>query len=153
MTIVSNVPSITIEDCAPVNVSETALLAPEEVYDKQRTEVKGKGEMTKQDRNHERRAKKRRQRLAAKEKAKLQKIIEKTKPGLGNKYSRENAMKSLEKDKSSMIVGEKSRDASLTSSSGFFTKLQDNVREEIYKKSKDGMKKKKNKISSAHCRL
>jgi U3 small nucleolar RNA-associated protein MPP10 len=81
VTIVSNVPSITVEECAPVNVSETALLAPEEVYDKQRAEVKGQGEMTKEDRNRERRGKKRKQRLAAKEKEKLQKVIEKTNPG------------------------------------------------------------------------
>jgi U3 small nucleolar RNA-associated protein MPP10 len=81
VTIVSNVPSVTIEECAPVNVSETALLAPEEVYDKQRVEVKSQGEMTKQDRNRERRVKKRRQRLAAKEKAKIQKAIERTNPG------------------------------------------------------------------------
>ena len=81
MTIVSNVPSIAIEECTPVNVSETALLAPEEVYDKQRVEVKSREEMTQQDRNRERRAKKRKQRLAAKEKAKIQKVIEKTNPG------------------------------------------------------------------------
>ena len=81
MSIVSNAPSISIEECAPVNVSETALLAPEEIYDKPRVEVKGQGEMTKQDRNRERRGKKRKQRLAAKEKAKLQKVIEKSNPG------------------------------------------------------------------------
>ncbi len=81
MTIVSNAPSITIEECAPVNVSETALLAPEEVYEKKRVEIKSQGEMTKQDKNRERRGKKRKQRLAAKEKAKLQKVIEKTNPG------------------------------------------------------------------------
>ena len=86
MTIVSNVPSITVEECAPVNVSETALLAPEEVYEKQRAEVKSQGEMTKQDRNRERRGKKRKQRLAAKQKAKLQKVIEKTNPGQSNEF-------------------------------------------------------------------
>lgn len=74
-------PSISIEECTPVNVSETALLAPEEIFDKQRIEVKSQGEMTKQDRNRERRGKKRKQRLAAKEKAKLQKVVEKTNPG------------------------------------------------------------------------
>ncbi|CAB4017045.1 U3 small nucleolar ribonucleo MPP10 [Paramuricea clavata] len=153
VTIVSNVPSVTIEECTPVNVSETALLAPEEVYDKQRVEVKSQGEMTKQDRNRERRVKKRRQRLAAKEKEKIQKAIERTNPGLGNKYSKAKAMESLKKDKTSTIVGEKRRDSSLTSSSGFFNKLQDSVREEIHKKSQNGKKERKNKTSSAHCRL
>ena len=73
--------------------------------------------------------------------------------GLGNKYSKAKAMESLKKDKSSTIVGEKSRDGSLTSSSGFFNKLQDSVREEIHKKNQNGKKEKKNKTSSAHCRL
>ncbi|XP_028417309.1 U3 small nucleolar ribonucleoprotein protein MPP10-like [Dendronephthya gigantea] len=153
VNIVSNVPSISIEECTPVNVSETALLAPEEIFDKQKTEVKSQGEMTKQDRNRERRGKKRKQRFAAKEKAKLQKVIEKTNPGLGNKYGKAKALESLKKDKSSTIVDEKKRDSSLTSSSGFFTQLQDSVKEEIHKKTQNGKKKKKNETTSAHCRL
>ena len=58
VTIVSNVPSINMEDCTPVNVSEAALLAPEEIYDKQKTEIKAQTEMTKQDRTRKRRLKK-----------------------------------------------------------------------------------------------
>ena len=68
--------------------------------------------------------------------------------GLGNKYSKEKALETLKKDKSSIIVNGKSRDSSLTSSSGFFAKLQDNVREEIVKKSEGGRKVKKAKVSS-----
>lgn len=77
----SNVPSINVEECAPAHVSETALLAPEEVYGKQKAEVKGKDEMTKQDRNRKRRGKKRKQRLVAKEKEKFQKAIRKDNSG------------------------------------------------------------------------
>ena len=73
--------------------------------------------------------------------------------GLGNKYSKAKAMESLRKDKTSTIVSEKSRDSSLISSSGFFTKLQDSVKEEIHKKNQSGKKEKKNKTSSAHCKL
>jgi hypothetical protein len=62
-------------------------------------------------------------------------------------------MASLQKDKTSTIVGEKSRDTSLTSSSGFFNKLQDSVREEINTKKNNGKKVKNSKTSSAHCRL
>ena len=73
--------------------------------------------------------------------------------GLGNKYSKAKAMESLKKDKTSTIVSEKTRDSSLTSSSGFFTKLQDSVREELQKNNQSGKKEKKNKTSSAHCKL
>lgn len=82
VTIVSNVPSINMEEYTPVNVNEAALLAPEEIYNKQKTEIKAQTEMTKQDRTRKRRLKKAKQRTAAKHKEKIQKVIEKTNPGL-----------------------------------------------------------------------
>ena len=57
----------------------------------------GKSERTETDKKRARREKKLRQREKQKRKEQKEKLIEKMNPGLGNKYSKENAMKDLEK--------------------------------------------------------
>ena len=69
LKVVSNVPVISVEEVAPVSVSDAMMLAPEEVHEK-KNEQKGKTELTDTDRKRERRAKKRRQHERAVEKTK-----------------------------------------------------------------------------------
>ena len=127
--------SIAIEETAPTIVSETTLLAPEEVYDKQKGEMKGTSELTKTDRKHERRVKKKRKRLAAKNKEKVGKVVEKMKPGLGNKYSKAKVVEKLKRGGKNTALTETNQEKrSLSSSSAFFAKLQDSVREQIQEK-------------------
>ena len=57
----------------------------------------GKAERTSTDRKRERRQKKARQRERQHEREKRERAVEKLRPGLGNKYSKERAMRDLEK--------------------------------------------------------
>ena len=90
-------PVVSVEEVAPVAVSDAMMLAPEEVHEKNK-EQKGTTEKTDTDRKRERRAKKRRQHERAVEKEKRRKLVEKLNPGLGNKYSKKAALQRLEKD-------------------------------------------------------
>lgn len=65
---------------------------------KERKEVKGTSEKTKSDKLKERIQKKKNQKLKQKKRDKKRKLFNKLNPGLGNKYSKEKAMKKLEKD-------------------------------------------------------
>lgn len=65
---------------------------------KERKEAKGTSEKTKSDKLKERIQKKKNQKLRQKKKDKKCKLFSKLNPGLGNKYSKEKAMKQLEKD-------------------------------------------------------
>ncbi|XP_011377424.2 U3 small nucleolar ribonucleoprotein protein MPP10 [Pteropus vampyrus] len=59
--VVSNLPAMTMEEVAPVSASDAALLAPEEVKEKNKAgDVKGSAEKTATDRKRERRKRKRR---------------------------------------------------------------------------------------------
>lgn len=64
---------------------------------KPKGEIKSQSEKTDTDKKRERRLKKKNQRVRAKEKEKREAAVEKLKPGLGNKYSKEKAIKMLEK--------------------------------------------------------
>jgi hypothetical protein len=75
------------------------------VTERPKGDVIGKEERTSSDKKRERRHKKLRQRERQHEREKREQAIEKLRPGLGNKYSKEKAMRDMEKvTKSSNIT-------------------------------------------------
>ncbi|CAI2184095.1 11050_t:CDS:10, partial [Funneliformis geosporum] len=77
ITIISDLPAISMEEVIPVNVSDAKLLAPEEVYDKKKGEIKGE---TEKDSNEKKRAHVAKKRAKKKEKLlkeREKKVIEK----------------------------------------------------------------------------
>ncbi|XP_064620641.1 U3 small nucleolar ribonucleoprotein protein MPP10-like [Lineus longissimus] len=155
--IISNLPSINMEEVAPVSVSEVAMMAPEEIKDKSKAPEKGVTEKTATDRNRERKNKKAEKRKKRAEKERRQKMVEKLNPGLGNKYSKENAMKDLDKLSKSggqvTVIKDKNSKAP-RSSKAFFSQLQDEVKTQVH--SKKAAKKRKgseNEKSSAKFKL
>lgn len=122
LKIITNLPTISMEEVAPVAISDATLLAPEEVRRKSRGDVIGAGERTETDKNRERRHKKKfQQKKFSKEKLRGKNLVEKVVKG-----------KNVEK----MKVGENLK----TSSSAFFNRLQDDIN---MKKNNPGEKRKK----------
>ncbi|GCC36249.1 hypothetical protein chiPu_0014742 [Chiloscyllium punctatum] len=96
--VVSNLPSICLEEVAPVNVSDATLLAPEEIKEKGRAgEIQGATEKTATDKKRERRKKKKLKRLRLKEKEARQKVVEKLNVKLSNKQVKEKNAEKLRK--------------------------------------------------------
>ncbi|KAI9264784.1 U3 small nucleolar ribonucleoprotein complex, subunit Mpp10 [Sporodiniella umbellata] len=105
MVIVSNAAAISMEEVIPVNVADGTLLAPEEVYDKKRGEVKATTEMDQDERKRLRAHKKK---LARKEKdlkEKEQKIIHKYNPKMAEKAEKKKAVKDLLSAKNVTLIG------------------------------------------------
>ncbi|KAJ4434429.1 hypothetical protein ANN_22991 [Periplaneta americana] len=150
--IVSNLPAISLEEVAPVATSDAALLAPEEIKERPKGDVVGKAERTSTDKKRERRQKKMKQRERQRERDKRERAIEKLKPGLGNKYSKERALRDLErvtKDSNVTQIIEKDNAKSVKSSAAFFNRLQDEVKSHIKRKSSTITSDQKQKIKSA----
>ena len=141
---------------APVSVGDAMMLAPEEVHEK-KNEQKGKTELTDTDRKRERRAKKRRQHERAVEKTKRRKLVEKLNPGLGNKYSKKAALEKLEKEqknsKNLSLLKDDGKDKSVKSSTTFFSRLQDEVRDQVRAKKQEKKKKEKSSVKVAQLKL
>ena len=95
VNIVSDAPAISMEEAMPVNMSDATLLAPEEVYDKKRGEVKSKEEMTQEERKRAHAKKKQQKRKERALKEREMKLIHKQNPGLGNKHAKMKAVKEL----------------------------------------------------------
>ncbi|XP_062616341.1 U3 small nucleolar ribonucleoprotein protein MPP10-like [Saccostrea cucullata] len=152
--IVTNLPSIMMEEVAPVTQGDGTLLAPEEIKDKKKGELKGKTEETETDKKSQRRNKKTEKRKRQREKKRRQALVEKLNPGLGNKYSKEKAIKELEKSSKSgsgvtMLKEDKTAGKQkLGSSRSFFTQLQEDAQSQI-KKRKAGPSSKKTVQKSA----
>ncbi|KAL1935568.1 hypothetical protein VTP01DRAFT_4708 [Rhizomucor pusillus] len=107
VTIVTDAPAISMEEVLPVNVSDATLLAPEEVYDKKRGELKSKSEMTQEEKKRERARKKKEKRKEKALKEREAKLLAKTNPGLGNKHAKMKAVKELLGQKNVEVIKSK----------------------------------------------
>ncbi|NXS82076.1 MPP10 protein, partial [Erpornis zantholeuca] len=152
--IVSNLPAISMEEVAPVAVSDAALLAPEEIKEKNKAgDIKTDAEKTPTDKKRELRRKKLRKRMKRREKEKRQKLLEKMKPEQGTKLSKKAAaakLKRLTKEGKASLLKDEGKDKALKSSQAFFSQLQDQVRMQIKDASKLKKKQKKEKALSVH---
>ncbi|XP_044207218.1 U3 small nucleolar ribonucleoprotein protein MPP10 [Thunnus albacares] len=144
--VVSNLPSITMEEVAPVSASDATLLAPEEVKEKNKAgDILGDSEKTSTDKKRERRHKKKVKSLKIKEKEKRQKLKEASKAGENKKPSKAEVtenLKKLTKGGKATILKDEGKDKALRSSQAFFSQLQDQVKSQI-KTAKDQTSKKK----------
>ncbi|XP_031472305.1 U3 small nucleolar ribonucleoprotein protein MPP10 isoform X2 [Phasianus colchicus] len=152
--IVSNLPAISMEEVAPVAVSDAALLAPEEIKEKNKAgDLKTDAEKTPTDKKRERRKKKLRKRIKLREKEKQQKLLEKMKPEQGKKLSKKAAaakLKKLTKEGKASLLKDEGKDKAVKSSQAFFSQLQDQVRMQIKDANKLKKKQKKQKDVSVH---
>ncbi|KAM7014912.1 U3 small nucleolar ribonucleoprotein MPP10 [Tautogolabrus adspersus] len=144
--VVSNLPTITMEEVAPVSASDATLLAPEEIKEKNKAgDILGADEKTSTDKKRERRHKKQVKRLKIKEKEKRQKLKEASRAGENRKPSKAEVtenLKKLTKGGKATILKDEGKDKALRSSTAFFSELQDQVKSQI-KSAKDSSSKKK----------
>ncbi|XP_004482680.2 U3 small nucleolar ribonucleoprotein protein MPP10 [Dasypus novemcinctus] len=152
--VVSNLPAITMEEVAPVSVSDAALLAPEEIKEKNKAgDIKTAGEKTATDKKRERRKKKYQKHMKIKEKEKRRKLLQKSNPDEAGKYSKAVAsqkLKQLTKAGKASLLKDEGKDKALKSSQAFFSKLQDQVKMQISDAKKIEKKKKKKQDISIH---
>nr|SVE75245.1 EOG090X09DZ [Daphnia dolichocephala] len=127
--IINNMPSIVMEEIAPVTVSDANLLAPQEVQDPTRGVFKGTTEKEKTDRLRERRKKKSAQRVRHKERERTEKAVDKANPGLGNKHAKARVLRNLQKAEKEGTVSliKENRLKAPKSSTAFFKQLQEDV--------------------------
>ncbi|XP_037688792.1 U3 small nucleolar ribonucleoprotein protein MPP10 [Choloepus didactylus] len=152
--VVSNLPAITMEEVAPVSVSDAALLAPEEIKEKNKAgDIKTDAEKTTTDKKRERRKKKYQKHMKIKEKEKRRKLLQKSNPDEAGKYSKAVAsekLKQLTKAGKASLLKDEGKDKVLKSSQAFFSKLQDQVKMQINDAKKTEKKKKKRQDISVH---
>ncbi|XP_029431640.1 U3 small nucleolar ribonucleoprotein protein MPP10 [Rhinatrema bivittatum] len=153
--IVSNLPAISMEEVAPVSLSEAALLAPEEVKEKNKAgDVKTDAEKTATDKKRERRRKKQLKRVKLREREKRQKLLEKSKPKEAqNRFNKQvpaAKLKKLTKEGKATLLTDQGKDKALKSSQAFFSQLQDQVRSQLKVAKVEQKKSKKQQILSAH---
>eukprot|EP01104_Vermistella_antarctica_P017375 TRINITY_DN6152_c0_g1_i1.p1 TRINITY_DN6152_c0_g1~~TRINITY_DN6152_c0_g1_i1.p1 ORF type:complete len:738 (+),score=316.57 TRINITY_DN6152_c0_g1_i1:246-2216(+) len=153
----TNLPAITMEEVTPAAVSEATLQTPQEVFKKKAKEVKGESEVTQEEKKVRRRHKKRSQRKREKQKKADAKLVDKLNLGMGNKYSKEKALKELQQSGNKNVTVVKASDhTNYTSASTFFSKLEDEARAEknaIKKKIADEGKKGGERSKSATLKL
>ncbi|XP_049537251.1 U3 small nucleolar ribonucleoprotein protein MPP10 [Anopheles darlingi] len=149
LKILTNTAAISMEEVAPVAVSDANLLAPEEVHRRPKGDVMSKEERTKTDQNRERRLKKRfQQEKFRREAEREQKQLAKANAGMATsaKESRElqaSLMKKVTKAKNVQQMAETSSGGASKSSSAFFSRLQDEVRSQVKAKANGASKKKR----------
>ncbi|XP_004372690.1 U3 small nucleolar ribonucleoprotein protein MPP10 [Trichechus manatus latirostris] len=152
--VVSNLPAIAMEEVAPVSVSDAALLAPEEIKEKNKAgDTKTAAEKTATDKKRERRKKKYQKRLKIKAQEKWRKLLEKSHPDQEGKYTKAVAsekLKKLTKAGKAALLKDEGKDKALKSSQAFFSKLQDQVKMQINDAKKTEKKKKKTQDISSH---
>lgn len=154
--VVSNLPSLSVEEVTPVGVSDASLLAPQEVKTKPKRELVSKGERTRTQKLRERRLKKALQkRRAAKANNKAGKVSEeKRKVIKATNTELAKPVKGSKSAKGSKAVKGKSdkwAEKSLSSSKKFFERLQDQVTSAVAPAKKKT--KKKDAVVAANFKL
>ncbi|CAG8539157.1 3904_t:CDS:10 [Paraglomus occultum] len=113
VTVITNVAAINMEEIIPLNVNDSNLLAPEEVYDKKNAEVKGETELTSADKKNIRVKKKRAKKKAKKMREREEKVIEKMNPGLVKNHSKKKVLDKLIGQKNVTIIARDGKKESL----------------------------------------
>jgi len=134
--IITNTPSLEMEEVLPITMTDASQLAPEEILEKKKGELVGEEERTDEDRKRDRRQKKIKKKFAAKAREK------KEKAGKVAKSDRKQAVDALAKGVRNTIVDAKSSksDKPVKGSNDFFNKLQDEVKGNISKEASKGKK-------------
>ena len=149
--IIKNTAALSMEEVAPVAMSDANLLAPQEIIDRKRGEDIGSTERIETDKKRDRRHKKELQKKRQKEAEKREKEVSKLNPGLGNKYSKAKALKVLENAEKQgnctlkRIKEDKMKGKSVKSSTAFFNQLQNDALATV----KDAKITKRSKTSSS----
>ena len=139
--VITNVPAVRVEEVLPSAISESARLAPEEVSAPSRHAPVSAVEKSREDRRQSRRQKKRA--MSRKMVLRAQKLVDKSTPGMGTRYSKRKLMealgeaKKMQGQRDQLISDERARkkDKSFRSSKSFFSKLEEEARSEIKHKS------------------
>lgn len=154
--IITNTPSLQMEEVTPITMTSASQMAPEEIFEKKKGERVGEGEKSTEDRKRERRQKKIKKKFASKEKEKKESLKAKS----TGKSSKKKAVEQLKKGMRNTLVSEQNKNGgevaggkSFTSSTNFFNKLQDEVTKKISDhKAKSGPTKAK-KQKTQHLKL
>ncbi|XP_076644068.1 U3 small nucleolar ribonucleoprotein MPP10 [Halictus rubicundus] len=148
--IISNIPAINMEEVAPVAVSDAALLAPEEIKEKQRGDLMDRAERKKTDMKRERRHKKMKQRARQEAMEKKEKLNA-MKPGITKKYKKDKATDLTKKliNNRNIVKMDETGQRVPKSSTAFFNQLQDQVKSHIKSKTDARSKKKQKDALSA----
>ncbi|CAL8247012.1 unnamed protein product [Lota lota] len=155
--VVSNLPSISMEEVAPVGVSDATLLAPEEVKEKNKAgDVLGDLEKTMTDKKRQRRKMKKVKQVRIKEKERQQKLKDASGIEGNKKLSKTQVAEKLKKitmGGKATILKDEGKDKALRSSQAFFSQLQDQVRSQIKDSKGQTAKKKKKELSASKLKL
>uniref|UniRef100_G3MR23 U3 small nucleolar ribonucleoprotein protein MPP10 n=1 Tax=Amblyomma maculatum TaxID=34609 RepID=G3MR23_AMBMU len=151
--VVSNLPSLNVEEVTPVGVSDASLLAPQEVKAKPKGELVAKSERSRTQKLRERRLKKAFQkRRAAKLTSKSnqlsedkKKVIRATNTELAKPAK---SAKSAKGTKAAKGKGDKWAEKSLSSSKKFFERLQDQVTSAVAASTKKKTRKKNGTVAA-----
>ena len=154
--VVRNLPSIAIEEVAPVAMSDGNLLAPQEIANKKSGEDIGASERTLTDKKRDRRLKKSKQKKIKINKEKKEKMLNTLTPGLATNYSKKAAQKAINQaEKEGKVKTIKDKSKAVRSSSAFFDKMQNEVNSIVsdMKSEKSKKSKKKGNLNVAALKL
>ena len=157
--VIKNTATLSMEEVAPVAMSDANLLAPQEIIDRNRGDEIGSSERAETDKKRDRRRKKALQSKRQKENEKREKAVDKLNPGLGNKYSKARVMKELENAEKQggqlkRIKEDTMKGKSVKSSTAFFNQLQNDAINTVKQvKSSKNKHQSNKKISSSNLKL
>ncbi|XP_077570008.1 U3 small nucleolar ribonucleoprotein MPP10 [Stigmatopora nigra] len=155
--VVSNLPSITIEEVTPATASDGTLLAPEEIKEKNKAgDILGDSEKTATDKKRERRLKKKKKHFKIKDREKQQKLKEAIRASqnkMPSKAQVKENLKKLTKGGKATILKDEGKDKALRSSQAFFSQLQDQVKIQIKNAKSQPTKKKRKEVSASKLKL